>query len=643
VGVDVFFVISGFLITSILIDELERDDFSITRFYERRARRILPALFVVLLACIPFAWMWMLPAEFTTFCNTLVSVVLFVSNILLSQQSGYFDTAAELKPLLHTWSLAVEEQYYLLFPLFLLMLWRFGRNRVFWSVVAIASVSLLLSEYGWRHHPNSSANFFLAHTRVWELLAGSICAFLTVDRTPRASDLLSTAGLALIVFSIFYYDSSTPFPSLSTLAPVVGTALVLLYAQRNTFVGRLLSKAPLVGIGLISYSAYLWHQPLFAFARIRSLTEPSQTLMAGLAIASLLLAIVTWKYVEQPFRKQSGSVLASRKSVFAASAAVGSALVAVGVAGNLTKGFEGRLTPEMRTIAKAKDDKPAMTCYFEGVLPKHPRASCYFANSRGDVDVLLTGDSHSWAVSRELGKMLRSESIGFYDVSYGGCVPLSGLVPQDGDRNCAAFVENAKKYARQAGITVIVLTARFPLYLRGEWFNNGEGGRELGKRLFFDLIDMKSSTWDDKQRRVRVLNAYEQRIVELASEFKVVLVYPIPEAGWDVPMTVFKNAHIYGKKPELSISFAAYKERTAEVNTLFDKLVAELPNVYGARVYEALCSEDTGRCINADANGIYYYDDDHLSNAGARRVVPIIVDAVKQALQAGGGRKAAIE
>lgn len=336
VGVDVFFVISGYLITSILIAELEQGKFSIARFYERRARRILPALFVVMLACLPFAYMWMLPPQLKDFAQSLVSVVFFASNILFWRESGYFAAAAELKPLLHTWSLAVEEQYYLLFPLFLLLLWRFGRQRVFWAIIFIAVASLLLAEWGWRN--SRTANFYLAPTRAWELLAGSICAFLTVGKMQRSSNVLSISGLALIVFAIFAYSDKTPFPSVYTLAPVAGTGLVILFAGENTWVARLLSLRGFVGIGLISYSAYLWHQPLFAFARLRSVTETSQVLMGVLAIAALLLAWATWRYVEQPFRKRANQVLVTRRSVFVMSGVVGAVFVAVGLAGQMQNG-----------------------------------------------------------------------------------------------------------------------------------------------------------------------------------------------------------------------------------------------------------------------------------------------------------------
>ena len=331
VGVDVFFVISGYLITSILIDELEQGNFSIARFYERRARRILPALFFVMLCCIPFAWMWMLPSELKDFSQSIAAVVFFASNVLYWREEGYFAPAAELKPLLHTWSLAVEEQYYLLFPVFLLFAWRFGRNRVFWSICLIAAISLAVSEWGWRN--KASANFYLAPTRAWELLIGSMCTFWLSGREQCANNWLSLLGSAMVIFAIFYYNSATPFPSFYTLVPVLGTALIIVFAGTGTWTAKLLSMRCFVGIGLISFSAYLWHQPLFAFSRIRSINQPSPYLMTALAVLSLVLAYFSWRYVEKPFRNGQDSILPTRRAIFATSGAVAAIFFAISLVG----------------------------------------------------------------------------------------------------------------------------------------------------------------------------------------------------------------------------------------------------------------------------------------------------------------------
>jgi peptidoglycan/LPS O-acetylase OafA/YrhL len=311
VGVDVFFVISGYLITTILIEDIENQRFSLVNFYERRARRILPALFFVMFVCIPFAWMWMLPSQMTGFSQSLVAVSLFASNVLFWRENGYFDAVAEEKPLLHTWSLAVEEQYYLLFPIFLFLAWRYGKHRVFWMIVVMASISLLLSEWGWRN--KATANFYLAPTRAWELFAGSIAAFIVQKRGVQKNNFLALLGLTAIIFSIFAYDESTPFPSVYALVPVLGVVLLVLYAERETLVARLLSTKEFVGLGLISYSAYLWHQPLFAFARIRMFEHPSSLSMLGLSCLSILLAYLSWRYVEEPFRRK-GNV--TRQKIF---------------------------------------------------------------------------------------------------------------------------------------------------------------------------------------------------------------------------------------------------------------------------------------------------------------------------------------
>ena len=337
VGVDVFFVISGYLITTILIDDIESKSFTFYEFYQRRARRILPALFFVMLACIPFAWIWMNPTQMKDFSQSLVAVSLFSSNVLFWLESGYFDIAAEQKPLLHTWSLGVEEQYYLLFPIFLIFMWRIGKNRVFWTIVVLAVLSLLLSEWGWRN--KEAANFFLAPTRAWELFAGSISAFIVQKYGVRKNDLLAFIGLSAIFFSIFVYDEKTPFPSLYTLVPVLGVVLLVLYADKDTLVAKLLSHKFFVQIGLISYSAYLWHQPLFAFAKIQSIEPVSNNVMFLLIVVTFCLSILTWKYIEKPFRKANFF----NNKTFLILCVVGfSVFVGFGYNGHVSNGFEKR-------------------------------------------------------------------------------------------------------------------------------------------------------------------------------------------------------------------------------------------------------------------------------------------------------------
>ena len=304
IGVDVFFVISGYLITTILIEDIENKRFSIISFYERRARRILPALFFVMFVCIPFAWMWMLPDALENFGQSLVSTSLFSNNILLMLTSAdYWELKAIYKPLLHTWSLAVEEQYYIIFPIFLLFAWRLGKSKVFWMIVFMAMVSLLFSEYAWRK--DVDANFYFLPSRIWELFAGSISAFIVYYQGVQKNNTLAFLGLVAIIFSIFAFDEKIPFPSFYTLVPVLGVMALVLYADESTIAAKILSTKALVSTGLISYSLYLWHQPIFAFSRIYR-QEPLTELVTYIIILStLLLAILTWKFVESPYRNKA--------------------------------------------------------------------------------------------------------------------------------------------------------------------------------------------------------------------------------------------------------------------------------------------------------------------------------------------------
>lgn len=486
VGVDVFFVISGYLITSILISELEQNNFSIARFYERRARRILPALFLVMFACLPFAYMWMLPSQLTDFAFSLVAVVFFASNVLFWREDGYFAAAAELKPLLHTWSLAVEEQYYLLFPIFLLLLWRFGRQRVLWTVMAVAVASLLLAEWGWRNMP--SANFYLAPTRAWELLAGSICAFMTVGRPQRSSNMLSAVGLAMIMFAIFVYDEETPFPSVYALVPVVGTMLIILFAAQGTWVARLLSLPAFVGIGLISYSAYLWHQPLFAFARLRSLTEPGHMLMGALAVASLLLAWATWRYVEQPFRKRANPLLVTQRHVFAVSGAVGAVFVAVGLAGHHFHAELRRLwlhhNPDVAHIYTLIEDarthaqfgategtaQKLANCVFNVTkLTEEVEAKILDCKARYGEGVLILGDSHAIDLFGMVASAFDTEFL--IGVTQGNCRPHTLY-------DFCQYPQIAQFLQRHPGVLSSALYTQAGFYLLLDE-NGGKGSRNL--------------------------------------------------------------------------------------------------------------------------------------------------------------------
>lgn len=428
VGVDVFLVISGYLITAHILEELQQGRFSIIDFYERRARRILPALFFVMLVCLPFAWLWLLPKDLRSFSQSLVAVVVYVSNVLFWQTSDYFDTLAELKPLLHTWSLAVEEQYYLLFPMILQLTWRLGTAWMLAVLGAAAVISL-----GWAHWGSTAmpaATFYLLPTRAWELLVGAIIAFHFSSHQrwqpgKAMEETGSALGLLMLLFAVFFFDKHTPFPSLYTLIPTLGTGLIILFATPQTAVGKLLGHTTLVGIGLISYSAYLWHQPMFAFARHRSLGEPGPWMLAALVGAALLLAYVTWKQVETPFRNRQRW---TRKSIFLLSALFSLVFMVIGWTGHFTKGFPDRL-PKMANlpgIDLAKIDNGWCFYSIDTIAQLdigENGLACWLGNRTSNIKGILFGDSYAGHYEPLWHEAGMAANVGIHAVTTNWCHP----------------------------------------------------------------------------------------------------------------------------------------------------------------------------------------------------------------------------
>ncbi len=360
VGVDVFFVVSGYLITTIILSEMEQGTFTIANFYERRARRILPALFLIMLISMLFAWFWLLPSDMKDFSQSLVSTSLFFSNILFWIGNDYCSADSALTPLLHTWSLAIEEQYYVLFPLFLMLMWRFRKRWILGSFLLIAALSFTVAQWGAQHKP--TATFYLLPTRGWELAIGAGIAFYFLYRTEAMRRLLShklldeilaAIGLLMIGYAVFAYDKNTPFPSTYALVPTIGAGLIIVFSSSRTTVGKLLSTEPMVAVGLISYSAYLWHQPMFAFIRHMSFQKPSALTFLGLIILTFLCSFLSWKFVEKPFRTKSK---VSLNKIYQFSVAGSLLFIGFGVAGHVTDGYKQRSWYKNQNIKDYQQD-----------------------------------------------------------------------------------------------------------------------------------------------------------------------------------------------------------------------------------------------------------------------------------------------
>jgi peptidoglycan/LPS O-acetylase OafA/YrhL len=624
VGVDIFFVISGYLITTIILSEIREDRFSIITFYERRARRILPALFFVMLCCLPFAWLWLLPKHYKEFSESIAAVSVFSSNIFFREQSGYFSTAAELKPLLHTWSLAVEEQFYIFFPPLLMLLWRKRKTWMFKSLVTAAVASLAWAHWGAYHEP--SATFFLLPTRAWELAIGALIAFyflhhpesrVHIQSRRTMSEVCGFLGVALICLSILTFDKQTPFPSLYALLPTVGTALIIVFSSPTTVVGRILGIRPMVGIGLISYSTYLWHQPLFVFARHASIQSPDTNQFLALSGLSFILAWFSWRFVEKPFRDKQTT---SRKQIFSFALLGSLIFAAVGLAGHFTQGFPSRIDETTLKLSS-----PVLGATEE--CDERKKTTGKIATI-GDLTVestiALVGDSHSTRLTRALSEILlqNHKAVNVYSRSWG--VPLLDV----GTDSIRKKPQN-RAYMQRAYDEIVNNPHIDTVILSAQWANYTEGRRYGNKEVSFytdSLSEEKSLTENVlvfKRGLKRTLDALTSRGI------KVIIVGSVPEYQTHVPDEVAKNYFITGKA-ELrtinSVTKKQYMQRNSNVEPLF-RIISDYKNTYFISPFSLMCVN--GECSYRDNDfNIYYQDSNHLSYYGSK----IIVDKLKELL-----------
>ena len=433
VGVDVFFVISGYLITTIIAEGLDDGSFGMMRFYERRARRILPALLLVLTAALPFAWAWLMPNDLRDFLKSVLATLFFSSNVLFWDQTGYFDGAAELKPLLHTWSLAVEEQFYVLAPVFFVLLRRYGRRATLPLATGLFLASFCIAEWGIQHAPASA--FFLLPGRAWELMTGMAIAIHLRSRSraeapgARSAGVFAIAGIALIAVAVLAFDGRTPFPGVNAILPVAGAASIIVFAGPDNLAGRLLSSRVLVSIGSLSYGLYLWHQPIFALYRHRFGSQSFHENVLPLTILCFVLAASGYWLVERPFRRRvSVSRLLASVGVCTAS------IIVVGLAMNREIIVDRDSIPSYRrALAEVPADVVSYAEGNSGFMPCDGRAEgfafeyCSFGARQAPETLVIWGDSLSEALLHGMDRVADERGIAGLSFSLGGCPPVLGL------------------------------------------------------------------------------------------------------------------------------------------------------------------------------------------------------------------------
>lgn len=616
VGVDVFFVISGFLITSMISAEIGERRFSIVNFYERRIRRIFPALFALMLGVMIASLILMLPDDLRRLSRSAGAAAFFVSNILFWKESGYFADPGDTKPLLHTWSLAVEEQFYIFFPLFLMFMHRFLPGRLRAGVLVLALLSFAACIWGTMRVPDAS--FYLIVTRAWELMVGAWLALGSGRQpAPKTGEFCAVAGLGLMAWAIFGFGKETPFPGAYALAPCIGTALLIYGAQPpESRVGALLRSRPFIFFGLISYSLYLWHWPLMVFSRYVAMRELNPAETVGVIAASVLLAWLSWKFIEAPFRKRDG--MFRRPGLFAASAAVMAGFAAFAIGGTLSAGWPQRLPERMEPALAEAGSKLRNADRSRCMLDLEPgqgeaeeaislQSLCRLGDAAAAPSFLLWGDSHAESVRAAMElEAQRSGAAGVF-VGATGCPPILGVerYDQGKGRGCERFNEQVMTLLRDnPSIRSVVLLGRWALLASGKRYGL-ESGTEVA--LAPDGISGNAAIFDHGMTRT------VQQLVGLGR--MVYLVSGVPEVGVYVPQALLK-AQWYGRPTEISPTTEAYLARNAHILGLFNSLAGE--GVKILHPYKTLCSSE--RCAVEQGGVPLYADEHHLSVAGARAI-----------------------
>jgi len=616
IGVDVFFVISGYLITKIIANDIARGRFSIAGFYVRRTKRILPALFVVLITTLLLGLFLLTPSELSGLGRTTAATSAFVSNITFWRDTGYFDIAAERKPLLHTWSLAVEEQFYLLWPLVLFLVSK-TRANIRHLLGAGILLSFGVSCYAVLREPGAA--FFLLPTRAWELLVGAALTLGVVPQ-PRSRALrhgLAVAGLAMIVVGLRWLDRTSPFPGWNALLPCVGTALLIHAGEQgnNVVSDRLLSRAPMVFVGLISYSLYLWHWPLLSLGRITQHGTLTLGQALGLVAVAVVLSVLTWRFVETPLRAKHGTPAAAPVLIRYAVASV--AAFALGASLHLSRGLVQFASPEiLRTELARYDGNPLSGRCLRWQSETGPLAGaeCMSGQERFSKRLVLWGDSHADAAAPGVIKFAADHGYATHQLTMAGCPPLMGAEvkgPGADYAACTAFNRRVLNYVTEdRSIEVVMLISRWTLYTENARFGTDDQGPIT---YLVDPADRSLST--DASRRVfsRHLDA---TIAGLREAGKTVIVLgTIPPLGINVPACIARNYMPFSDVRQCSVDADLVLPHLRYVDSEIERLGMNRPGVCTYLPKKALCPD--GTCLDTVGGDILYANDDHLSSRGA--------------------------
>lgn len=623
VGVDVFFVISGYLISLVIFTAQEQGRFSLREFYFHRVRRIFPALAVVLLSLLIVGWFVLLADEYKLLGRHTAAGALFVANFSFWREAGYFDIQSELKPLLHLWSLGIEEQYYLIWPLLLMLLWK-RKSLLLVSMVVLTLVSF--SGNLWLVRGHVSAVFYFPFTRAWELIVGGILAWviyngkLSQERIDGSgwSGFLSLIGISLLGASVFLIDQSQSFPGWRAAIPVLGTLLLLAVGPQAVINRYVLSARPMVAIGLISYPLYLWHWPLLSGVRILDARAPTTGVAAGAVLIAMVLAMLTYHWIEKPVR---------RMSAYAYVPLLGGAMMAIAIAGMVVQaqnGFPGRIQSYQEKVSQirwALEADPAC----KAVIAVQSRYCRIIDPTRAPTAAII-GDSHANRLFDGLAPRFAEHQGNLLQLGEGGCLPfwhLEGGAVGDAD-TCSKPIDDQLDFLlTDTNIRTVLFTGRGPLYISGFGF----GEIEKNTRIFLRASELSG----DFSYRELYLQAMRNTVSRfLKSGKKIVFIIDNPELGFD-PLSCVKvrPVQLFAKlRDPCAVPRSQVDARNEEYLSTVKQVAAEFPELIVVDPKRVLC--DAEYCSAMKDGELLYMDGDHLNRAGTQLVAQDMPSAAFQ-------------
>lgn len=618
-GVDMFFVISGYLMTSIIFGKLDKNSFSILEFYLARAKRIIPALFFLCIFLLLLGWFILPPSEFKTLGKQTVGASTFLSNFIFLKGSGYFDSASHEKWLLHTWSLSVEWQFYIVYPVIIVLLRKlFSANFSRWFVLFSAIASLLLSAL---LPPNFSAfEFYMLPTRAWEMMAGGLVYLFAPKFNAKYSPVLELAGIAIIVASIVFLDASAQWPGTLALIPVLGVVLVMCANREKSFItGNPLAQY----LGTVSYSLYLWHWPIVVLLHMYDVFDDYAFKCAAIVLAMLLahlsylLIESRWRTAprklakdESPSPKIESFLYKNKATVFAlgryATATVVIAVVSFAIV--RLGGISSRVDHFVQVADKELENhNPRAECF---VTPsKHPKSPmCVFGKNKASISAIVIGDSHSNATITAIAESLPSDKGGVLFLGADGCAAMMNLSTPH-FYTCGEYNKTVLQYLSEnlLGVPVIIVN-----HVPNQFIHPSAKSPRV---LYLDGVPNTDSKFADQFSA-----QYKARVCEIAQKRPVYIMQPIPEMGASVPQTIARAKMLHNKEIDVSVSRDSYFEDNAIMRET-NQVSAELCNATVLDPVEYLC--DQGKCMGSIKGRPLYYDDDHLSEYGNKLLVPM--------------------